>query len=181
MADQAAKEEAIQKKSDARNRPLERKIVLINIKQEILGNWQRRVDIELGDHKVMEINNRVKSWKFFNIRGSIHLIRLITGHHFLNSFQSKIHPARISKYCSCGQVETIHHFFFSCQKYTRLRQKWTHTVVGITEDLEILNSMSLTTAFGQRDDLSEGKNRQLQESICVYIQETKRFITPNLQ
>ena len=48
-------------------------------------------------------------------------------------------------------------------------------MVGITEDLEAQNAMSLATAFGQRVDLSDDKNLQLQESICDYIAETKRF------
>ena len=43
------------------------------------------------------------------------------------------------------------------------------------EDLEAQNIMSLATAFGQRGDLSDEKNLQLQESICGYIVETKRF------
>ena len=48
-------------------------------------------------------------------------------------------------------------------------------MVEITEDLEAQNKMSLATAFGQRGDLSDEKNLQLQESICGYIVETKRF------
>ena len=57
----------------------------------------------------------------------------------------------------------------------RFRQKWHYKVVGITEDIEAQNHMSLATAFGQRDDLSEENNRLLQESVCTYIIETKRF------
>jgi ribonuclease HI len=174
MADQFAKEEAA--KVNKTQIPLERKIVLTHLKQEVLVNWQRRVNLELSNHQIMEINNRVKDWKIFNTKESKHLTRMITGHHFLNTFQSKIN-SKTSKYCSCGQTETIHHFLFSCQRYNRFRQRWTHRVVCITEDLEDLNHMSLTTAFGQREDLSEEKNRNLQESACMYINETNRFIS----
>lgn len=174
MADFIAKEEA-ERKIDV-PRPLERKIVLIHLKQQVLGNWQRRVDHELSNHQIMEINNCVKSWKIHNFKGSIHMTRLLTGHHFLNSFQSKLNPSKVSRFCSCGQVETLHHYFFLCQKYMRHRQRWLHKVVSITEDLEDLNHMSLSTAFGQREDLSEEKNKKLQENICDYIVETKRFI-----
>ena len=58
----------------------------------------------------------------------------------------------------------------------RFRQKWQLKVVGITEDIEAQNYMSLTTAFGQREDLSDEKNKQLQESICTYIIDTARFM-----
>ena len=124
----------------------------------------------------MEINSFVKSWKIHDLPGSKHLIRLITGHHFLNSFQSKLNPSGISRNCSCGQVETLNHYLFLCQKYMRFRQSWIHKIVGVTEDLEDLNYVSLTTAFGQREDLSDKQNRALQESICKYIQDTGRFI-----
>ena len=174
IADVVAKEEAAKRMKV--QRPLERKVVLTHLKQQVLKNWQRRVDIELSNHQVSEINAAVNTWKMHNIKGINHLMRLITGHHFLNSFQSKLYPSRISKNCSCGQVETLHHFLFLCQKYMRIRLKWYYKVVGIIEEIEALNHMSLTTAFGQRDDLSEEKNKLLQESICTYIMETKRFI-----
>ena len=173
MADQAAKVEA-RKQINNHLKPLERKIVLMNLRHQVLTNWQRRVDHELINHQVVEINKVVNSWKIFNVKGSNHLTRLATGHHFLNSFQSKINP-KTSKYCSCGETETVHHYLFTCQKYLRFRLRWKHQVVGIVEDLEEFNSMSWTTAFGQRTDLSAEKNRQLQESICNYILETKRF------
>ena len=150
MADIIAKEEAAKQ---IRNlRPLERKIVLTSLKQEVLSNWQRRVDNELANHQITEVNSMVKSWKIYNINGSKHLTRLATGHHFLNSFQSKIN-LKTPKNCSCGQIETMHHYFFLCQKYVRFRQKWHHRVAGITEDLDVLNQMTLATAFGQRTDL----------------------------
>jgi ribonuclease HI len=173
MADIIAKKEAA--KQNNIQRPLERKIVLTNLKQQVLTNWQRRVDHELTNHQITEVNNTVKSWKIHNVNGSKHLVRLATGHHFLNSFQSKIN-SRTLRNCSCGQAETMHHYLFLCQKYVRFRQKWQHRVAGITEDLDVLNDpMSLTTAFGQRIDLSDEKNRELQESTCKYILDTNRF------
>ena len=174
IADMVAKEEAA--KQIKVQRPLERKVVLTYLRQQVLINWQRRVNIELSNHQVSEINPDVNMWKIHNLKGTNHLIRLITGHHYLNSFQSKLYPLKISKNCSCGQEETLHHFLFQCQKYMRLRQKWHYKVVGIIEDTEALNNMSLATPFGQREDISEEKNRLLQESICTYIMETKRFI-----
>ena len=173
MADITAKEEA--SKQTNIQRPLERKVVLMNLKHQVLVNWQRRVDHELTNHQIIEINKMVNSWKIYKNKGSKHLMRLVTGHHFLNSFQSKLNP-RTSKNCSCGQIETVNHYLFLCQKYTRYRERWKYRVVGITEDLEAQNFMSLATAFGQREDLSDEKNRQLQESICDYIMETKRFM-----
>ena len=173
MADMTARDEA-EKRLQVK-RPLERKIVLTHAKEQVLVNWQRRVDHELSNHQVMEINECVKTWKIYNFNSSKHMIRLVTGHHFLNSFQSKVNNS-ITKNCSCGQVETMHHYLFLCQKYMRYRLKWQYEVVGITEDTEAFNHISLTTAFGQRGDLSDDKNRSLQESLCKYIQETKRFI-----
>ena len=111
MADVMAKEEASKKVKIVRL--LERKIVLTHLKQEVLGNWQRRVDLELTDHQVMDINKHVKSWKIHNIKGSHHMTRLVTGHHFLNAFQSKLNPSRVSRSCSCGQVETLNHYISS--------------------------------------------------------------------
>ena len=172
IADQAARDEAKKQINDSR--PLERKTVLINLKHQVLTNWQRRVDHELANHQVAEINNTVRSWNIYNIKGSKHLTRLATGHHFLNSFQSKINP-KTSRFCSCGETETVHHYLFTCQKYIRYRLRWQHRVVGIVEDIEELDNMSWTTAFGQRTDVSAEKNRQLQESICDYILETERF------
>ena len=173
MADVFAKEEAAKKVKI--QRPLERKVVLLHLKQEVLVNWQKRVDLELTDHQIMEINQYVKSWRIHNIKGSKHLTRLVTGHHFLNSFQSKVNPARVSRCCTCGQVETLNHYLFLCQKYIRFRKKWQYKVVSITDDIGALVHISLATAFGQRLDLPEEKNKKLQESLCTYILETERF------
>ena len=116
------------------------------------------------------------SWRIYNFKGSNHMTRLITGHHFLNSFQAKVNPTRISRNCSCGQVETLNHYLFLCQKYIRFRKKWQYKVVSITEDIGALSVMSLATAFGQRLDLTEEQNMKLQESICTYIVQTERFV-----
>ena len=57
----------------------------------------------------------------------------------------------------------------------RFRLKWQYKVVSITDDIGALNNMSLATAFGQRVDLTEEKNKRLQESVCEYILKTERF------
>ena len=67
IADQAARDEAKKQINDSR--PLERKTVLINLKHQVLTNWQRRVDHELANHQVAEINNTVRSWNIYNIKG----------------------------------------------------------------------------------------------------------------
>jgi hypothetical protein len=172
MADTFAKTGAANQTKE--RRPFERKIVLINLKHQVLSNWQRRVDHELANHQITEINKDVNSWQLHNNKGSKHLMRLATGHHFLNTFQSKLN-CNIGKNCSCGHPETLHHYLFFCQKFIRFRLKWRHQVVGITEDLNVLKVMSLTTVFGQRTDLSDEKNRQLQRSTCDYIIATNRF------
>ena len=173
MADQAAKLEAQRKvKVD---KPLERKIVLTLLKEEVKTNWQRRVNNDLGNHQVAEINNQVSTWKLHNINGIKHLIRLITGHHFLNSFQSHIRPNMISKYCTCGQTETLHHFLFTCQRFTRFRQKWLMKIYHVTGDLDVFQWATYKTVFGQREDLTDNENRKLQESTCEYILNTNRF------
>ena len=156
-------------------RPLERKITLMMLKQQILTNWQWRVHIEIANHQITEINSKVLSWKLFNNQGSQHYSRLITGHHFLNSFQSKVNPGKISKNCTCGQVESVHHFLFTCQRYTRFRQKWLSEVFQITGDPDMLRSVPYSTAFGQRQDLSQSENSKLQGCIGQYIMDTQRF------
>ena len=148
----------------------------MHLRQQVKGNWQRRVDLELTDHQVTEIDKDVMSWRIYNFKGSNHITRLITGHHFLNSFQAKVNPTRISRNCLCGQVETLNHYLFLCQKYIRFRKKWQYKVVSITEDIGALSVMSLATAFGQRLDLTEEQNMKLQESICTYIVQTERFV-----
>ena len=155
-------------------RPLERKIVLTILRQQVLTNWQRRVNLELCNHQIAEINNQVTSWKLYNMKGSKHMLRLITGHHFLNSFQSHI-SSKITKYCTCGQVESVYHFLFTCQKYTRYRQRWLLKIFNITGNPDVLQHTTYKTAFGQRSDLTDDENRKLQESTCEYISETQRF------
>ena len=157
-------------------RPLEQKITSSILRQEVLNNWQRRVDNDLSNHQVMEMNGLVRTWKIYHHKGWKHLTRLITGHHFLNSFQSKINPNKISKSCNCGQIESLHHFLFTCQKYTRYRQKWFKQIYNITGNPTSLTCVSYKTAFGQREDLSADANSKLQASTCQYILETKRFI-----
>ena len=151
MADQAAKEEA-KRKVDVQ-RPLERKIVLTVLREQVNSNWQRRVDIELGNHQIAEINKEVTTWKLFNIHGSRHLSRLISGHHSLNSFQSILRPNRITKSCDCGQTESVYHFLFTCQRYTRFRQKWFAKIFSVTGNPEELHHPTFKTVFGQRKDL----------------------------
>ena len=155
-------------------RPLERKIVLTILREQVITNWQRRVDHDLCDHQIAEINKQVLSWKLYNTKGSKHLQRLITGHHFLNSFQSHI-SSKITKYCTCGQVETLYHFLFTCQKYTRYRLRWLSKIFNITGNPDVLHHTTFKTAFGQRNDLSDSENKKLQESTCEYIIETQRF------
>ena len=174
LADETAKLEAAKKVNI--QRPWERKIALTVLRQEVLKNWQTRVCMELSDHRIMEVNSTVNSWCTFNWKGQKHMLRLLTGHHFLNSFQSKLNPTSISENCACGQKETVHHFLFTCQRYIRYRQKWLYKIYDITGDLDALNQVSNKTAFGQREDLTLSENSGLQEAICQYLLETKRFV-----
>ena len=174
LADETAKLEAAKKVNI--QRPWERKIALTVLRQEVLKNWQTRVCMELSDHRITEVNSTVNSWSTFNWKGQKHMLRLLTGHHFLNSFQSKLNPTSISENCVCGQKETVHHFLFTCQRYIRYRQKWFYKIYDITGELDALNQVSNKTAFGQREDLTLSENSKLQEAICQYLLETKRFV-----
>ena len=90
LADETAKLEAAKKLNI--QRPWERKIALTVLRQEVLKNWQTRVCMELSDHRIKEVNSTVNSWSTFNLKGQKHMLRLLVGHHFLNSFQSKLKP-----------------------------------------------------------------------------------------
>ena len=140
------------------------------------NNWQRRVDTELGNHQIAEINNRVSTWKLYNLHGIQHLYRLISGHHFLNSFQAHLRPNKLTKHCDCGQTESLHHFLFTCQRYIRFRQRWLTKIFHITGNPGALNYATYQTVFGQRKDLTDAENKRLQESTCEYILETQRFM-----
>ena len=155
--------------------PLDRRIVLILLKEQIIKNWQFRINSEIPQHDSYQTNPIVNSWQLPSIKGIKHVFRLISGHTQLNDFQSKFNPDITSPYCQCGQRETIYHYLLKCQLYMRHRHNWFNTVFKITGDISTFNNISLSTLYGQRKDLTIKSNTELLKSTINYIHKTKRF------
>ena len=68
--------------------------------------------------------------------------------------------------CSCGGFESSYHFFFTCPKYSRIRNSY------LPHNLHTFHTEHLLHG---RDDLSDSENEQLFLQVQEFILQTKRF------
>ena len=103
------------------------------------------------------------------------LRQLVTGHHNLKACSSKITGG--SPTCKCGQLETLEHFLYFCERYSRSRYEWTMNVSDILKTSSVpLRSVSWDILFGQqKDEGKSGTNEKLCLALLNFLGNTKRF------
>ena len=128
----------------------------MNLREKaVQNNWQFRIDQTLSDHRVSSINSWAGHWKLHkSLMGHPMfkvLRQLVTGHHNLKACSSKITGG--SPTCKCGQLETLEHFLYFCERYSRSRYEWTMNVSDILKTSSVpLRSVSWDILFGQQKD-----------------------------
>ena len=172
LADGKAKEEA--KKAQFIANYSERNILNSVIKEKVLVKWQLRVNFQLSDHIIFTINNRVNEMNIVDMQGIHLLFQLISGHNKLNTQQQHWNPNVRSENCRCGHPETVNHFIFRCQRYTRQRYKWQSNVSKLTGNIQDLKYFPLSTLSGQ-SNLPQETNNKLLKCMIKFIVDTRRF------
>ena len=72
--------------------------------------------------------------------------------------------------CSCGGFESSYHFFFTCPKYSRIRNSYLpHN----------LHTFHTEHSLHGRDDLSNTENEQLFLQVQEFILQTKLYVVCN--
>ena len=155
----------------------ERSTLLIDIRESVKSkSWQFRYSNELSNHNVYNINDTVGNWNDFKIEHPLyHIInQFVTCYHSLNSHKSKI--TNVSPLCECGEPETVNHFVFHCEKYSRYRRELLNMINYITGKNYIkLSDFDLKTLYGQSQIIKKKQNKDILIHMLVFLEKTKRF------
>ena len=136
------------------------------------------MDQTLLDHRVHAINPRAGQWKSHKALMGHPMYKtmrqLISGHHGLNAYTSIITGG--SPKCKCGQPETLEHFLYFCERYSKSRFEWTKEVSNVLEGGSVpLRCVSWETLFGQRSVDKAGADEDLCLALLNFLKNTKRF------
>ena len=176
-ADSVAKD-AASRCTNVTSKTPDRKNLLIMINEKIIVNWQFRVNEMLSDHRVFGINPRAGDWKTHKSLMGHPMYKimkqLISGHHDLSAYKSKITGG--SAVCKCGRIETLEHFLYFCERYSKSRFIWGMEVSNVLEMNSIpLKYVSWETLFGQKGDGNSEMGHKLCLALLNFLQGTKRF------
>ena len=104
LADKLAKEVAGTAKNP--HYPCDRRIILNQLRERVINNWQFRYQLNCFGHQVYGICDKVDKWFNPNIPGIRSLFQLVSGHTKLNTSQVRYNPLVTDDKCSCGMRET---------------------------------------------------------------------------
>ena len=74
-----------------------------------------------------------------------------------------------SNLCSCGNAETIYHYFFECENFA------IQIDVFFTETL-FVPRLSLATILHGNSNFTDNQNKLLFDAVLKYVKSTKRFV-----
>ena len=175
-ADKGAKEAAA--KSTKRNTHTARKVSIMKLKEQILTNWQFRVNIELSTNRTVAINSAVGRWILpcLNQKYLKHLLRFATGQHSLRSSEVRWNPNCETSSCQCGNLETFQHYVFQCDQYEVSRYALLNKINLVSnEQYARLSDIPLNKLFGQDVSLTRKQNEDLSTAFVTFIGDTGRF------
>ena len=73
-----------------------------------------------------------------------------------------------NRFCSCGDEETVFHFFFECRNYTNARDILINKTVHIT-------NITIMKILNGDEHLSTHDNTKIHEAVSKFIVSSKRF------
>ena len=73
-----------------------------------------------------------------------------------------------SSYCTCSDIEDIHHFLFACHQFTDLRRDLINSVSEIHQP-------NLNVLLGDDISLTFDQNKQIFKAVQEFIIKSKRF------
>ena len=160
--------------------PQIRKLQSNMIKEKVLKiNWNKRYNESIQNPTIHEFLHNVENWIIHNINHNMipHYNRLISGHNRLNSHQHTMGLIESPDCEACNEPETVHHYIYHCERYTRFRHNLFNQICIIDPESNhtSLKDINMQTLIGQRYDLNKDKNQKLLKSFLDYIKETNRF------
>ena len=147
-----------------RNTHTDRKVSIMKLKEQILTNWQFRVNIELSTNRTVAINSAVGRWILpcLNQKYLKHLLRFATGQHSLRSSEVRWNPNCETSSCQCGNLETFQHYVFQCDQYEVSRYALLNKINLVSnEQYARLSDIPLNKLFGQDVSLTKKQNKDL--------------------
>ena len=84
----------------------------------------------------------------------------------------------LSQNCSkCGEPESVFHFVYHCQRYTRFRRELLNKIriINKNEKARWFSEIAVSTLCGQRNDVSLEINKNLLSAFLDFLKETGRF------
>ena len=155
-----------------------RKVCIIQLKEQILTNWQFRINIELSTNRAVSINSAAGKWILpgLNQKYAKHLLRFATGQHSLGASEIRWNPHCETSACKCGNLETFHHYVFQCDQYEVSRYSLLNKI-NLTSNVQYarLYDVPLNKLFGQDILLTKKQNEELSTALVTFIEETGRF------
>ena len=174
LADKIAKECA--SNAVAALYPCDRKILLNQLKENVVRNWQFRYNLNCSDHRIYSIVNTVNCWFWPKMKGLAKVFQLVSGQHKLNSCQFRFNPCVVSDRCTCGKRETPDHFLFECEKYSRLRYDLCKKIsLRTSMDYTNLADVGWGTLMGQNDMLSLEVRTEILKDVVQFVVDSKRI------
>ena len=175
-ADKGAKEAAARARKRSTN--ADRKVCIIQLKEQILTNWQFRINIELSTNRAVSINSAAGKWILpgLNQKYAKHLLRFATGQHSLGASEIRWNPHCETSACKCGNLETFHHYVYQCDQYEVSRYSLLNKI-NLTSNVQYarLYDVPLNKLFGQDILLTKKQNEELSTALVTFIEETGRF------
>ena len=153
-------------------------IILLQLREQVMQNWQFRIDIDLATNRAYSIKNKVGIWNIpcNSDEYTKYLMQFATGHHNLRSSEILWNPDCVSSLCECGIQESFEHFTFQCERYIAQRFILLNLVNSIDDQrYSRLSQVPLMRLFGQDPGLSQKDNQSLISAFISYIKQTRRF------
>ena len=157
----------------------DRKQFILQLRKKVLSNWNFRFNIFKQNKWIAEIINNVNEWNVHSIIHPLFLTfnQLLSSHNKLNYSRYRMGMV-LSPNCSkCGEPESVFHFVFHCERYTRIRRVLLNKIrtINKNEKARWFSEISFSTLCGQRNDVSLDINKKLLSAFLDFLKETGRF------
>ena len=175
MADRLAKEAAMEAKELGEGTSV---VTVQDIKRHARVStqykWQQRWDIGESGRDFFLCKPFLKSdprLDFPTIKTFKQILQLRTGYSKLNDYRHKLGQVE-TRFCECGQVETVQHFLLECPLYEEAR----YILLNRLKEQLGIQAPSVYTLLGYDGHVELPNWRDLTcEEIGQYIERTERF------
>ena len=143
-------------------------------------NWKLRIRNETLNNSLAEIMSQSSRWIVHNISHPMFPVynQIFSGHNRLNFHLSRIGVVDSPNCVTCQEPETVVHFLYHCERYTRSRRQFLNTIRDILigdYQPRLFTDLDLATLAGQKKSLNCKTNQKLCQALLDFIKETNRF------